>query len=120
VRETDTVEVAVLDDTRGPRLHAVVRDDVREFMQRQLYGDRNRRAPAATLSSLKPTGGRFGPASNFATVPAAPPGEAYASAKKKKKKKASGQGAAAGGYSSLERMAAKIMQQGRAGKRRGA
>lgn len=117
IKSTGSVEVAVLDDKGGPRLHAPVRSSVRTFMQEQLYGDRNRRAPAATLSSLKPTGGRFGPASNFAAVPF-DAGAAASSIKKKGKKGKKGQGGKAGGstgFSSLEKMAAQIMARSRNG-----
>ena len=117
IKSTGTVEVAVLDDKGGPRLHAPVRSSVRTFMQEQLYGDRNRRAPAATLSSLKPTRGRFGPASNFAAVPF-DAGAAASSIKKKGKKGKKGQGGKAGGstgFSSLEKMAAQIMARSRNG-----
>ena len=107
VSTTDTVDVAVLDGKGGPRLHAPVRTDVRSFMEKQLYGERNKRVPAATLASLKPSGRRFGPASNFASVPLAP---ASGVTKKKKKGKVGGGGGGGGaGYSSLERMAAAIM-----------
>ena len=117
IKSTGTVEVAVLDDKGGPRLHAPVRSSVRTIMQEQLYGDRNRRAPAATLSSLKPTRGRFGPASNFAAVPF-DAGAAASSIKKKGKKGKKGQGGKAGGstgFSSLEKMAAQIMARSRNG-----
>ena len=117
IKSTGTVEVAVLDDKGGPRLHAPVRSSVRTFMREQLYGDRNRRAPAATLSSLKPTRGRFGPASNFAAVPF-DAGAAASSIKKKGKKGKKGQGGKAGGstgFSSLEKMAAQIMARSRNG-----
>ena len=115
VKKSTTVEVAVLpSDPSGVRLHAPVRADVADFMQQQLYGgDRHKRVPAATLSSLKASGGRFGAASNFATVPAAPPPPGGFGSKRKKKRKAASGGDATGSFSTLERMAAKIMRKGK-------
>lgn len=96
-----------------PRLHAPVKSSVRDFLQQQLYGKgAKRRAPAATLSSLKPPGGRGGAALNFASVPL----DASASGRKRKRSKRSGAGAAREaipGRSTLEEMAARIMQRGK-------
>ena len=90
-----------------PRVHAPVRADVRDFLQQQLYGDRLRRVPAATLSSMKASGGRFGAASNFASVPLAPPAQPAGGKKRGKRKRGA---AAPTGRSTLEQMAAKIMR----------
>ena len=84
-------------------------------MQQQLYGSgRHQRVAAATLSALKPSGGRYGAASNFASV-AAPPASDAEGQRKKKRKRSSPE---AGGkqFSSLEKMAAQIMRRNRQGK----
>ena len=105
-----TVDVAVLDGANGkaaqPRTHAPVRADVRDFVRKQLYGNRVQRAPAATLASLKPAGGRFGPASNFATV--APAAAEQPSGKKRKRSSPE-----VAGHSTLEQMAARLMNRKR-------
>ena len=107
VRKSGNLELAVLESDRsGPRLHAPVRDSVSEFMQRQLYGDRVRRAPSATLSSLKSRSGNFGAASNFSTVPVA----ASSGLGGKKKRKRAETTTTSAGYSTLEQMAARIMR----------
>lgn len=96
----------------GPRLHAPVQTDARAFMDKMLYGNRHRRAPAATLAALRPSGATRGAAaSNFATAtgPSGPPADLF---KKKKKKKAPEQ-QQPGTYSSLEKMAAAIMRKKR-------
>ena len=54
---------------RHTRLHAPVKLDAKAFLQQQLYGDRHKRVAAATLASQRASGGRFGAATNFATVP---------------------------------------------------
>ena len=115
VNKFDTVEIAVIDgvEPSRPRLHAPVSAGVRDFMQQQLYGKRISRAPAATLSSLKAAGGRFGPASNFASskLAAADPVQP---ARKGRQARQRGNNAqtvnSAGQHSSLEQMAAKIMR----------
>lgn len=113
----ETVEVAVLPASSRvaqPRMHAPVRDDVKDFLQNQLYGGRHKRVPAATLSSLKASGGKkFTAASNFASVPLSPQQEEPA--RKKRKRNGVG-GSSAGeipGRSTLEQMAARIMRRGR-------
>ena len=110
VQKSSTVEVAVLpsEGTVGqPRLHAPVKTDVRDFMQQQLYGRGIRRAPAATLASLRPAGGKCAPASNFATVPVDPLAQIGG---KKRKRKATKTVDATGSHSTLERMAERIMR----------
>jgi len=116
VQTANTVEVAVISGAGGgPRLHAPVQSDVRAFMEQQLYSDRHRRAPAATLSSLRPSGGaRFGAASNFATAVPLPPNPDLGSKRKKRRKGGAPPAKEmAGSFSTLERMAAKIMQKKR-------
>ena len=83
-------------------------------MEQQLYGNRHRRMHAATLASLKPSGGRFSAASNFATATPQPPAPDIGG-KRKKRKKAGASPAkdASANFSSLERMAAKIMKKKR-------
>lgn len=116
VRDSGPVAIAVVEHGgsscghAGPRLHAPVRADIRDFLNEQLYGTRNRRAPTATIASLKPSRGRFGPASNFVTVPVVPNEEIS----KAKKRKTSNEGRssshrALAGHSTLEKLAAKIM-----------
>ena len=97
----------------GPRMHAPVKQDVRDFMQQQLYGaGRHQRVAAATLSALKPSGGRYGAASNFASVAAPPPSsDANGGSAKKRKRGAAGNGGKQ--LSSLEKMAAQIMARNR-------
>ena len=110
VQKSSTVEVALLPAEGAigePRLHAPVKTDVRDFMQQQLYGGRTRRAPAATLASLRPAGGKFGAASNFATVPVQP---LVQGGGKKRKRKAATRVVASGSHSTLERMAERIMR----------
>ena len=79
------------------------------FLQQQLYGDRHKRVPAATLASQRPSGGHFGAASNFATVKleAKPQGVA------KKGRRARADKAVVAGTSTLEQMAARIMRKKR-------
>ena len=110
VRRSSTVEIAILPDGgRQPRLHAPVKSDAKAFLQQQLFGSRHQRVSAATLSSLKPTGGRFGAASNFATVPL---DKAAPTIRKGKKGKGRDK-AVVGGTSTLEQMAARIMRKKR-------
>ena len=110
IQKSSTVEVAVLPDDSSVRLHAPVSSDVRNFMQKQLYGDRHRRAPAATIASLRPSGGRFGAASNFATATASALQPESKGGRKKRKSAGADTTKVAGSYSTLERMAARIMQ----------
>ena len=89
-------------------------------MNEQLYGSgRVKRVPAATLDSLKATGGRFGAASNFATVPAPLQSDIDKERKERQKKKARQQQpkqmGGKGGFTSLEKMAAQIMRRGKQG-----
>ena len=111
VQKSSNVEVALLPGGAdgGPRLHAPVTSDAKDFMRKQLYGERQERRPAASIASLKPSGGRaFGAASNFATAVAAP--AAASSRKGKKRKKGGVTKEVTGAYSTLERMAAKLMR----------
>lgn len=118
VRKGGNLEVAVLDDgssTSRVRLHAPIQASVRDFMQQQLYGDRVRRAPAATLESLKPRGGKFGPASNFSSVHMSRTesnlqGRKGSSGQKRKRANAARDEGGSGGFSTLEKMAARIMR----------
>ena len=114
MQRAETVEVAVLDSTHGgPRLHAPVQSGVRQFMDQQLFGSRHRRVPAATLSSLRPSGSaRFSAASNFATAVALPPNPDIG-VKRKKRKKGGDSPTKMAGMSMLERMAAQIMKKKR-------
>lgn len=112
------VEVAVLPPDEGgvggakaARMHAPIKQDARAFLQQQLYGQRHTRVSAATLASQRASGGRFGAASNFATVPldqAKPLGVA-----KKGKRKGGKDKPVVAGHSTLEQMAAAIMRKKR-------
>lgn len=117
VRKVENVEIAVLPAEgavrQHPRIHAPVKANVRDFLQQQLHGDRHRRVPAATQQSLKPSSGRYGAASNFASVPLSAPSSAQGEGDSKRKKRRASETPAVGGYSTLERMAAKIMRKKR-------
>ena len=118
VRKGGNLEVAVLDGDSSNsrvRIHAPVQASVRDFMQQHLYGDRVRRAPAATLESLKPRGGKFGPASNFSSdrlsrTDSETQNRKSASGRKRKRIEGANDGAGRGGFSTLEKMAARIMR----------
>lgn len=111
VRQSDDghVDVAVLASDDGPRTQAPTRSDLRAFVDKQLYGGRNKRAPAATIASLKVSHGRFGAASNFATAPLQPKPDGGAGRAKRKQRDAP----TAGTTSTLEQMAARIMRKGK-------
>ena len=110
LRRSSTVEVAILPEGgRQPRLHAPIKSDAKAFLQQQLFGSRHQRVSAATLSSLKPAGGRFGAASNFAIVPLDKATQTIRKGKKGKEREK----AVVGGTSTLEQMAARIMRKKR-------
>jgi hypothetical protein len=116
VRKGETVEVAVLPPTEGgvggmraARLQAPIKQDARAFLQQQLYGQRHTRVSAATLASQRPASGRFGAASNFATVPL----DAKPTGVTKKGKQRGKEKPRLAGTSTLEQMAAAIMRKKR-------
>lgn len=114
IRKSDRVEVAVLPEAgassgRHTRLHAPVKLDAKAFLQQQLYGDRHKRVAAATLASQRASGGRFGAATNFATVPL----EAKPKGVTKKGKRGGGDKPTMAGHSTLEQLAARIMRKNR-------
>lgn len=115
VQRVNTVEVAVLPEAgmRGARLHAPIKADAKAFLQEQLFGSRHQRVSASTLSSMKPTGGRFGAASNFATVPLEHQKETPGAHKKGSSKRKGSATELMAGRSTLEQMAARIMRKKR-------
>ncbi|KAL1503427.1 hypothetical protein AB1Y20_011916 [Prymnesium parvum] len=103
VRTEHNVDVAVLPSSPSlPLPHAAVKQGLDVFLREALYGRRLRRASGAAIASLKPSRGRFGASAEFAS--AAPPA---APLQRKRKARAPPPPPPA---SSLEKMAARIMQ----------
>ncbi|KAL3926305.1 MAG: hypothetical protein SGPRY_003356 [Prymnesium sp.] len=107
VRAEHNIDIAVLPKSGMiPLAQAPVKKGLDDFLQKALYSGK-KRVHATTMASLKPCRGKFGPAVDFATAEPslAPPLERRRGGKRAKR----GQNEQAK-TSSLERMAAQIMQ----------